>query len=252
MLAVLATSSCASTNDETKGNNKVSQERTEIRDFNAITIAGSPDVYYTQGKGFSVKVVAPEKIINHVITEVENHRLNISIERSVSFIGKGGTNISFGGDNNVKVYVTSPDIVAVTVNGSGFFSSEKKIDTDKMALRLNGSGDIIISDIVCDDISAELAGSGDVEVNNVNAMTAKWRVYGSGDMEVKQRDVVTTEVNLSGSGDVSVNCVNCGTVTSSLQGSGDIMLSGRVGALQKKKAGSGDIHTDGLTVAKGK
>lgn len=252
MLATFATFSCASTNDDAKGGKKISQERTDVRDFDAISIAGSPIVHYEQGASFAVKVVAPEKIINHVKTEVDDHCLNVYIEQSASFVSNGSVNISFGGENNVEVYVTSPDIVAVTLSGSGDFTSKKKIDTDKMAVKLNGSGDISFSDIVCDDISAELVGSGDVEVGNVNAMTARWSVVGSGDMEVTQCNVAATTIKLTGSGDISVKCDDCGAVTSSLQGSGDISLSGKVGSLQKSETGSGDIHTSGLTIAESK
>lgn len=249
MLAAFTTFSCASTNEDAKNAKRVSQERTSVQDFDAISIAGSPDVHYTQGKAFAVKVVAPEKIIDKVKTEVEGHCLNIYIEPHETMLISGGINVYSGGNDKVEVFVTSPDIVEVTLNGSGDFDSDKKIDTDRMAIRLQGSGDMSFSDIVCDDINAELVGSGDVEMGNVNAMTAEWTVVGSGDMEVKQRDVANTKITLTGSGDVNVKCGNCGAVTATLRGSGDISLSGKVGSLQRTVVGSGDIHTSGLTVA---
>jgi len=243
--------SYSSANDGANNSSRVSQERTNVRDFNAITIVGSPTVHYTQGEKYSVKVVAPKRIIDDVKTEVEEHCLLVSLETAASQIVSGGVFSTNGINNSVEVYVTSPDIIGAVVTGSGDFISKKKVDTDKMKIGVQGSGDITFADIVCDDIRGEVIGSGDVTINNVNAVSAQWRVRGSGDMTVKQRNVDNTEIELVGSGDISVKCDGCGTVNSALQGSGDISLSGNVRSLQKTNVGSGDFHVGGLTIGKG-
>ena len=47
-------------------------EDRHITGFHAVDVGGSFDVYITQGSSESVKVEAPDEIISHIITEVDN------------------------------------------------------------------------------------------------------------------------------------------------------------------------------------
>ena len=60
--------------------NNTDQQKTEDRHlsgFNAVDLAGSFDVYITQGSTESVKVEAPDEVIDHIITEVNGGVLKI-------------------------------------------------------------------------------------------------------------------------------------------------------------------------------
>ena len=214
-------------------------EETRLVDkFTQIQIMGSPTVIYTQGSKCSVRVKAPKSIVKKVSTVCKGNRLEIETKGGVNFWG-------FKGDSydKVTVYVTSPDITGVELNGSGDFRSDKPIDTDNISLTVRGSGDISVKGhLICDNARLQVTGSGDLEVRDLEALTNDVVLIGSGDLEVRQRNVRDTKVQLTGSGDIKVDCDRCDRLDSQLTGSGDISIRGSVRQLNKMKAGSGSYN----------
>lgn len=223
------------------GSDKVEESR-QLKGFERIRLQGSPDIKYTQGKTWSVRVKAPKRIIKNVQTRVENQTLVVSI--------KSGFSINSLKGNNVTVYVTSPDLIGVEVQGSGDFESKSHVDTDNLQLSLRGSGDIEFYDVICDRVNISLVGSGDVEIKNVTTQYSSVELVGSGDVKLGQRNAKETKLELKGSGDIKVTSQKCGIVNCRLVGSGDITLSGTIKQLNQVTRGSGDINTVGLQVIK--
>ena len=213
----------------------------QVSGFERIRLQGSPDIKYTQGKTWSVRVKAPQKLIDRVVTRKDGNTLVVSM-KSGSFYSTGLK------DNDVTVYVTSPDLIGVEVQGSGDFECKSHLDTDNLMLSLRGSGDIAFYDIICDKINTSVVGSGDVDIKYVDAKQSDIELVGSGDLKITQSKVSQTKIELKGSGDVKVNCKDCGTVDCRLVGSGDITLSGTIRKLNQTSRGSGDIHTDQLKI----
>ena len=234
-LAVVCTASVYAFADKDKA-----EVNRQVSGFERIRLQGSPDIKYTQGKTWSVRVKAPKKLIDRVVTRKDGNTLVVSM-KSGSFFN------SIKGDD-VTVYVTSPDLIGVEVQGSGDFESKGRVDTDNLTLSLRGSGDIAFYDIICDKINTSVVGSGDVDIKKVIAKQSTVELVGSGDVKVRQSQVNQTQIELKGSGDVKVHCDNCGAVSCRLVGSGDITLTGTVKKLDQTSRGSGDIHIDQLKI----
>ena len=213
------------------------EETRSVTGFERIRLQGSPDIKYTQGKTWSVRVKAPKSLISKVVTRKEGNCLVVSL-KNTGFFSREGRN------SDVTVYVTSPDLIGVEVQGSGDFESKTHVDTDNLDISLRGSGDINFYDIICDRLKTSVVGSGDLIV----AQQSVVELVGSGDVKVRQSKVHQTQIELKGSGDVKVHCDNCGTVTCRLVGSGDITLSGTISKLNQTTRGSGDIHTESLKI----
>ena len=215
-----------------------------LRGFERIEVLGSPTVYYQQADSFSVKVKGPKELVDRIVTEVDEGKLTIRNRGKV-----GMFNVSFGGDSELAVYVTSPDLISVYVGGSGDFISEKKVDTDEMDVNLKGSGDIQFAHLLCDRCRLEVVGSGDATIRNLDTRETDISLIGSGDIRLRQQNAASTRITLRGSGDVDVEFgKGCGSVDAQLTGSGDIDLKGTVRSFNKQKYGSGDIDTDKLKV----
>ena len=245
-MVLLTTTSCVRNWEAVSFSDKdfVTEQR-DLRDFEKIEIFGSPTVYFTQADSFSVKVKGPENLISDIITDTQGRTLSIRNRGKVGII-----NMSVGGDR-LSVYVSSPDLIGISLFGSGDFISERRIDTDKIDIALKGSGDIHLHDLICDDCHVELIGSGDVDIDRLETATASAVLIGSGDIDLREWNVQSTSLALKGSGDIDVSFEgNCGRVDCELQGSGDISLKGRIGHLSKQKRGSGDIDTAKLMVEK--
>jgi len=221
----------------------VSQSR-GLAGFDRVEINGSPTVFYTQTDSFSVRVKGPKDVVDNIVTAVDGNTLSIRNKGKI-----GVFNVTLGGENNLSVYVTSPDLIGVSLNGSGDFISENHVDTDVLDIRLKGSGDIRFSDVLCDRCDVELIGSGDLDVKHLDTRETSAVLVGSGDIEIRQMNVADTRLSLRGSGDIDVDFVSgCGSVNAELQGSGDITLKGQVRHFDMHKRGSGDVNTGNLKV----
>lgn len=219
-------------------------ESRNLQGFDKIMINGSPTVYYTQTDSFSVEVKGPQNVISDILTDTKGDALVIRNRGKV-----GVFNVSF--NDNVSVYVSSPDLVSVTLNGSGDFFCDKRIDTDEMNVTLRGSGDVNIEDLLCDHCEVELIGSGDMKINRLEAKDCSAALVGSGDIDLNLYHVDKTWLSLRGSGDIDASFdKNCLQAECELNGSGDISLSGKLKKFSQQTRGSGSVDTSKLLVEK--
>ena len=214
-----------------------------LKGFEEIEISGSPRVCYTQADSFSVRINGTREAIDNILTDVNDKTLTIRNRGKISLV-----NISFN-DESLTVYVTSPDLTAIRLNGSGDFEASGRVDTDRMDIVLRGSGDIDMQDIICDHCDVELIGSGDIDVASLDAVETSATLIGSGDLSLGLKRVKDTTLSLKGSGDIDAEFKEgCGAVNCELRGSGDITLKGSVHKFDSHKYGSGDINVDQLNV----
>lgn len=243
-IAVAMTSCVGSCINRTSFHTKYISELRSLKGFEEIEINGSPTVYYTQGDSCSVKVSGPEDYVKNILTETSGKTLTIRNKGKLGFF-----NIQLDDEDELAVYVTSPDLIGIRLNGSGDFISNHRIDTDKMEIMLRGSGDINVKDMLCDRCEVELIGSGDIELDHLDSKELDASLVGSGDIDLQVCNVVDTRLALRGSGDISATFrENCNAVECELRGSGDITLKGEVKRFSQEKSGSGDISFSQLTV----
>src|ERR1700712_479231 len=197
------------------------QNKTEDRHlsgFNAVSLGGSFDVYITQGSAESVKVEAPENIIDKIVTEVQNGVLQVYNKHNSG----NHWDDMFGSHRKIAIYVTAKDINGITVSGSGDVYFKEGIRTNSLKLRVSGSGDVY-GILEVKTLETSISGSGDVKISG-RADSSTISVGGSGDFEGRGLVTVNTAVRVSGSGDASINA--SGRVDASVSGSGDIRYTG--------------------------
>lgn len=221
-----------------------------LNGFERIEVNGVVDVKYVQSDSFFVRVSAPERLASKVTARVEGRQLIVGSDGADGQLNLQNLTININHDDGIVFYVGSPDLTAVTVNGSGDFECEQRLDTDRLSILLKGSGDVEFHDIICDHITVSLIGSGDVEVKHVEAQTSSVELIGSGDVEMGLYKVGETRLQLRGSGDIEASFADCRQVEAHIAGSGDIELKGDVDRLTSSVAGSGDLHTKKLRVKK--
>lgn len=209
-------------------------EDRHLSGFNALSLGGSFDVYITQGSTESVKVEAPDNIIDHIITEVDNGVLKIYNKNDNGFHWGD----VFGNHKKVAVYVTAKDLNSIGVSGSGDVFFKEGIHTNSLKLRVSGSGDLY-GKVDVKNLESGISGSGDVKLSG-RADNSAVNVSGSGDFEARGLVTLNTIVHVSGSGDASVNASN--SISSSISGSGDVRYTGGAKNVMSSKSGSGDLE----------
>lgn len=250
---------CYASKDVKQENTKMIEVDRNVGYFSRIESTTSADIVYEQGKSSKVRIVGNKDLVDNLVVERNGEKLVLKSRRRM------GNVVNFSFDNGVSrqltVYVTSPDLTEVVIGGSGDFVAHTDIDSDVFTLSSNGSADITLRNVVCDNFkigvrgsgdikaqtidcrsaSVEIHGSGDAEIGCLKSDAAELSVMGSGDVDATLRGVANTLLSVNGSGDMDVTFDNCGTADCRLYGSGDIELKGSLGSLTKSKAGSGDI-----------
>lgn len=193
------------------------QETRSVDSFTEVEFSVPGTLHIRQGDAESIEVQAPERILDRLVTTVEEDALEIrSKSEDDLFDGWFGDDDLDGGV--IEVYVTVSRVEAISVAGSGEIVGETPIESGSLALNVAGSGDLNLEvntthlDVrvagsgtstlrgTTDAINTDTAGSGDIRAAGLKAQTAEVRIAGSGnaDLQVAER----LDAQILGSGDV--------------------------------------------------
>lgn len=171
----------------------VSAQKTETRtvtEFKKLASAGSFEVIIEQGSTFGVTVTGTPEALEVLVTEVKDNTLSIYTEWNK----RKNVDVS-----SIKVYVTAPQIVDISLAGSGKIHTKGSFRFDDLSLSLAGSGDISLAGSG-DDLNVSVAGSGDVDADDMACHNAEVSVAGSGGSKVKVEK--SLKISIAGSGSV--------------------------------------------------
>lgn len=217
---------------EVKASKNYVTKQIKVSDFDQIAVSGSLDVTYTQQSGKpKVEIYTSDNIVDLLDIYVKNGKLNLGFKKNVK--------VSY---NKLEIRVTSEDLNAVNVAGSGDFKFTNGLKTDQLKMNVAGSGDITASNIQCSqEFTANVAGSGDIECKQLKAADMDISVAGSGDLKIENALVTSANASVAGSGTVKISG-NADKANYSVAGSGDLYASDfKVQNISASVAGSGDI-----------
>lgn len=217
---------------EVKASKNYVTKQIKVSDFDQIAVSGSLDVTYTQQSGKpKVEIYTSDNIVDLLDIYVKNGKLNLGFKKNVK--------VSY---NKLEIRVTSEDLNAVNVAGSGDFKFTNGLKTDQLKMNVAGSGDITASNIQCSQVfTANVAGSGDIECKQLKAADMDISVAGSGDLKIENALVTSVNASVAGSGTVKISG-NADKANYSVAGSGDLYANDfKVQNISASVAGSGDI-----------
>ena len=197
--------------------------------FNAIVLKNSADVIITPGATQEVKVSGELNLIDLLDTDVEDGVWDIRFTKCVRNM------------DDMTIYITVPELVAVEVDGSGDIKGNGLFATQNFDAEISGSGDIDI-DVDATEISATIDGSGDLMMN-LNADRLFSTISGSGDLEL-EGIAALHDHSVRGSGSTFAFDLKSYECVVSVSGSGD----SRVSVEDKLKVsidGSGNVYYKG-------
>ena len=194
------------------------REEREVSSFSEISLRISGKVHLEQGNRQSVRIEAKSSTLEEIITEVKGRTLIIRFKSS-NFFWR-----SFN-PGRVDIYITVPEINALSVSGSGDIVADSKIKSRILDLAVSGSGDISLKNLDAERVKAAVSGSGDIFIGN----------GGTAD---------EFEVTISGSGNVKAENFEAKNVNAKISGSGSCMLHA-ADYLKVRVSGSGNVSYKG-------
>lgn len=200
--------------------------------FSSIELLGSENVLYSQstnGKS-GIKIYASDNVMDLLDVRVENGVLIVGYKKSVSIWG----------NNSVTIIAYSPSINNVIIKGSGDVALKSAIKSNILSFKINGSGDITGSSIICDELLTEIDGSGDISFQKTTSKKLAASINGSGDIKLAGESQ-SARYSVAGSGDIEARNLKSQYVEAKVYGSGDITCHA-VQKLSAKVDGSGEIN----------
>jgi hypothetical protein len=209
-----------------RGNGTILLESRDVASFAGIEIQGSGLVQFSLGPTRQVTIESDENILPYLETEVRNGILVLST--------RPGTSIN----PTLLVYrITAPGLRSVDIEGSGDFQLETPLETDRLAIAIEGSGSLDC-EISVDDLDIRISGSGDVALGG-SARNAQLEIAGSGDIEAAALQCVDAGVVIRGSGSATLQA--SGTLDVVISGSGSVFYRGGAKVLLSD-TGSGSLR----------
>ncbi|RPE12667.1 DUF2807 domain-containing protein [Chitinophaga lutea] len=213
--------------DSVDGSGRVTKEDRQVGDFSAVAVSGSMDVFITHGNTRSLSIEGEDNIVPLIESNIDNGALEIRF--------KPNTNVRTHRD--VKVYIITPVLEGVNVNGSGDVKVMSHFASDRgLSLNLSGSGDLSGS-FDAPEVRVSVAGSGNVKLKG-QTRDLNVNIAGSGNCEADELLAETAEVNIAGSGNADVHASR--ELKANTLGSGDVRYKGDP-QLNVSKLGSGTV-----------
>ena len=229
--ATVALAACNHAQGENAGPN-MSRNFT-VGSFTSVEVAGPYEVQVRTGGNPTVSANGPQKMIEHMVVEVQGNKLLIHPEQQ-----RGMFHFGWHFNGKVHVDVTVPQLEAATIAGSGdIHVNQVKGSTFEGAVA--GSGSLGLDAVEVQTLKLSIAGSGDVKAASGRAQNVKYEIGGSGDIDAKGVEAQTADVSIAGSGSVAAHAT--GTADISIMGSGDVDVSGGA-KCSIDKQGSGSVH----------
>jgi hypothetical protein len=246
------------------------RETRNVGSFTKINFRLPGTVYLKQGSPQKVEIEGNKEVLKKVEFEVEGSKLVIGHEGKWS-------NWDSDDDNEIKVYITVPNLDGVSVSGSGSVVGETKFSTGNMDLNVSGSGSLSMDVDASGDIEANVSGSGGIDLKGRcesfdsdvsgsgrvnmslaikgladfsvsgsgkiegggNADVVKTSISGSGKVLCADLETNRCEVRISGSGDVEINVKN--ELDANISGSGTVAYRGNPSKVNSHASGSGKV-----------
>jgi hypothetical protein len=211
------------------------RETRKVENFTKIAFRFPGKLYLKQGSPQKVELEGSRDILNEIETEVEGSKL---------VIGKEGKWFDWNwsdNDKKISVYITVPNIEAVSVSGSGDIIGEGKITTDDLALNVSGSGSLKLDIEARGDVEADVSGSGNIDLQG-KCRRFDSDVSGSGEVELTINITETADFGVSGSGKINA-AGSAQSVKTNISGSGKVLAADlETDRCEVRISGSGDVE----------
>ena len=206
------------------GKGEVIAHTQDIGAYSAIKLKVPATVYLEQNASQEVKVEAQNNINDNLTFRISEEVLIIDSKRCI------------GENKGISIYLKTPTITKLTIEGSGNINGQGIFNTDQLELAVKGSGDINVK-ANAGIVFAGTKGSGNIVVAGT-AQKQYIKIDGSGNYNGSVLPTVKSDVYINGSGEASVHTIE--NLFVNIAGSGNVKYKGNP-KVSSKIEGSGQL-----------
>ena len=210
------------------------EENRYIDQFDAVSVSAGIDLYLTQSNKHSLKIVAEEEIMEHIITELNGDELVIKMNNN----GSRSWWRNMRNTEPIKVYVSFQEIKYISASGGSDVHGETVIASDQLAIRGSGGSDIKL-EIDATGLECNSSGGSDLYLSG---KAATLEAKSSGGSDLNARDLVVQNCYLTSSGGSDAKVTVEGEIEVSASGASDAYIYGNPKVISRRASGASDIH----------
>ncbi len=172
-------------------------ESRAVGPFHRITLRGYGRLVVAQGEEVGLTVEAAEAILPHIVTEVEDGELVISMEKAW---WEGLIDIL--SSPRVVYRATVSELTALQMAGAGR-AKVSDMEVEHLTLRLSGAGDVKVMGLTAEELDVELPGTGNLRVTG-RVAEQRATLGGAGNYDARELESQRARVELKGVGNATV------------------------------------------------
>ncbi|UOQ54343.1 head GIN domain-containing protein [Hymenobacter cellulosivorans] len=200
-----------------------------VASFQAVQAGGGIDVFLTQGPTAAVVVDAASEAQPHVVTSVKNGALVIGWDTDRSWRSL----LSDRKLGSVRVYVTCPQLTALSVSGGSDARGETPFTAEDIRLAASGGSDLQLT-ITAKNLTSNVSGGGDM---TLSGRVEQQKVSVSGGSDYHAFALLSTTAEVSASGGSDANVAVDGELRSSASGGSDVRYKGSARLVSSQASG---------------
>ncbi len=231
ILVALVVASCQYSidlGDSIKGSgNIISENRPVNGDFTSIEVSRGIDVIVTQSNINSIEVKADDNIIEHILTDINNSVLTITLDKSVK-------NLS-----SKKVYVTLPNIESLRSTSGSSISSKNTLVVKSIDVK-SSSGSEINIDVEAEKIICESSSGSEI---SVEGKAIKLEASSSSGSEIEAQNLLANDIIANSSSGSSIELHPIISLNAKASSGSDIIYFNNPKSLTKKSSSGGSIKS---------
>lgn len=209
------------------------EQTRKVDPFTEISLNISANVHLEQGNKQNLEIVAKASTLEQIITEVKNGKLIIRFPNKNLFWKDFRP-------GEITIYITAPEINALSVSGSGDIIAEEDIKTKAIDLSVSGSGNINLSELSAEQVKTAISGSGNIILaGKQTAQDLSVAISGSGNFKGMDYSAKDVSIKVSGSGNAAIEAQD--NLYVRLVGSGNVTYKGKP-AVDQSTTGSGSVR----------
>lgn len=229
VLAIIFSSASCVNGQRIKGNNIIAvEERSDITDFDKISISAGLTAIVTQGEKEFVEVEADQNLLKYIVTEVRDGKtLSIHWKRNLSIMRY----------KKAVVHVTLRHLKAVKASSSADVIGKSTIKVNNIKLHASSSADIKLI-LNAETIHADASSSADIILSGT---TNKLYADASSSADILARRLIAqhVEADASSAADISVYAEK--SLVAEASSAGDVSYYGNPQSTDIDTSSAGDV-----------
>ena len=210
---------------------RVTSKTFHVSAFDAIESNSVANIHFFQGPSTSVRAEGNKELIDRLNVNVKNEKLIIEMSKS----GFKNNNLK---NKKLDIYISSPTLNLIEMEGVGNFLFEKAFHSPKLEIISDGVGNLKADNINCEQMFIRSHGVGNIQLAG-KAVDVTILSDGVGNIKAEKLVAQHASVNSSGVGNVIFNCSESMDVE--LSGVGNAIYYGNPKVKNISKDGVGKI-----------